>query len=466
MEILIDSEICVDGDEKILIDLENHLVQIHDAINLERQYKLFWEAWYLRLLMKQKLNGQDLMYFCPPSKQTPLIAKNLTQYQELLVICQDELEIHSHESPSSIILNVVPTCSEWIILQDHDRILNSGLVWEDELNSQGNESHIQDFSAKFPGSGSLRSATASDTLEVEYFFRPHNFFKRGRFIDRIINFEHFIKNPKHGSTCTFTAWTRLPKDVYEKNVIANDRFLKDIWIGLQETPFNSFKTKNLSELVSIRFTGNERILSEEDMYLYKPSRANGSLAKKIFFEVEVTQKNANGTAFEQKNRYQKFLDSGYSVAREAEDRLRVSHGLPRIGEGWYRECEMQRLIESIFVDAERHAKPAWLKPQHFDSYVEACGLAFEYNGIQHYQPVEYFGGEIAFKQQILRDQKKSEAAKKKNVALIVWKYDENISLEMLIAKIAALNLSSVRLKRINELYFKWLTVNPNSKTLS
>ena len=48
----------------------------------------------------------------------------------------------------------------------------------------------------------------------------------------------------------------------------------------------------------------------------------------------------------------------------------------------------------------------------------------EYNGIQHYEPVEYWGGEEKFKQQQEHDLLKEEFCKKNNYPFLVIKYDE------------------------------------------
>ena len=66
------------------------------------------------------------------------------------------------------------------------------------------------------------------------------------------------------------------------------------------------------------------------------------------------------------------------------------------------------------------------KKLRYDFYVEEKNLLIEYNGIQHYEPIEYFGGEEAFKQIQFRDKLKIDYAAKNNINLLIIKYDENI----------------------------------------
>lgn len=63
----------------------------------------------------------------------------------------------------------------------------------------------------------------------------------------------------------------------------------------------------------------------------------------------------------------------------------------------------------------------------FDFYLPDYDLYIEYQGVQHYKPIEYFGGEETFKRQQYYDNLKREYTKDK---LIEIKYDEEISLKL------------------------------------
>lgn len=53
-------------------------------------------------------------------------------------------------------------------------------------------------------------------------------------------------------------------------------------------------------------------------------------------------------------------------------------------------------------------------------------LSIEYNGYQHYYPVDYFGGIVTFNNIKNRDGIKREYCLNNNIELIIIKYDENI----------------------------------------
>lgn len=58
----------------------------------------------------------------------------------------------------------------------------------------------------------------------------------------------------------------------------------------------------------------------------------------------------------------------------------------------------------------------------------------EYNGIQHYEPVKYFGGEERFERQQRYDLKKKEYCLSHNIPLFIIRYDENITEDKVIKK--------------------------------
>lgn len=109
-----------------------------------------------------------------------------------------------------------------------------------------------------------------------------------------------------------------------------------------------------------------------------------------------------------------------AVLRRAENDVRQALGVPSIGEGWVSETELFRLIEQAFPEARvvRHARPRWLKPQHLDVYMPDYGVALEYQGAQHDEPVDFFGGEEAFVELRRRDARKRELCRKNDCILI------------------------------------------------
>ena len=67
---------------------------------------------------------------------------------------------------------------------------------------------------------------------------------------------------------------------------------------------------------------------------------------------------------------------------------------------------------------------------YIDFYLPQHNIFIEYNGMQHYIPVEHFGGELKFQQQKKRDQYVRNYCIENNIQLLEIKYGTNIEDEL------------------------------------
>jgi very-short-patch-repair endonuclease len=65
-------------------------------------------------------------------------------------------------------------------------------------------------------------------------------------------------------------------------------------------------------------------------------------------------------------------------------------------------------------------------PLSFDFYLHEKNICIEFDGLQHFKPIEYFGGIETFKLTQLRDKIKNKYCKDNNIKLLRIKYDEII----------------------------------------
>jgi len=63
----------------------------------------------------------------------------------------------------------------------------------------------------------------------------------------------------------------------------------------------------------------------------------------------------------------------------------------------------------------------------FDFYLPKYNICIEYDGEQHYKPIEFFGGSISLKKQKIRDGIKTRFCKENDIKLIRIGYNENIN---------------------------------------
>lgn len=124
------------------------------------------------------------------------------------------------------------------------------------------------------------------------------------------------------------------------------------------------------------------------------------------------------------------IEEGISE-RDAENKIRDTLGIVRIGEGWVSEMKLLKMIQGIFKDEEviHQASPEWLGRQRFDIFIPHYKIAIEYQGKQHFQPIERFGGEEAFLKIQERDKRKAELCRENGVTLIYFRYDERLTLD-------------------------------------
>ena len=117
--------------------------------------------------------------------------------------------------------------------------------------------------------------------------------------------------------------------------------------------------------------------------------------------------------------------------REAENKIRDKLGIPHIGEGWINETQLYRTICYLFPSLAviREASPNWLGNQRLDIYIPDLKLAIEYQGQQHFEPVEIFGGKVALEKTKEMDKRKKSLCEKNGISLIYFRHDENLTIE-------------------------------------
>jgi hypothetical protein len=101
----------------------------------------------------------------------------------------------------------------------------------------------------------------------------------------------------------------------------------------------------------------------------------------------------------------------------------------------YRSEELCRdIFETHLVEEFPTKRPEWLEGLELDGYNEEVNIAFEYNGIQHYEYNEFFhrGDYEKFEEQKDRDLKKYRICRERNIDLIIipYQYDYTNPVEL------------------------------------
>ncbi len=109
--------------------------------------------------------------------------------------------------------------------------------------------------------------------------------------------------------------------------------------------------------------------------------------------------------------------------------VRLKFGHKRLGESWTTETMLFYIVKSIYPEyhIRRHYRPNFLEGLELDIYIEEINTGIEYQGIQHFQPVEHWGGQAAFAKLIERDKRKKALCQSLSIRLIFFDYNENLN---------------------------------------
>jgi protein-arginine kinase activator protein McsA/very-short-patch-repair endonuclease len=105
--------------------------------------------------------------------------------------------------------------------------------------------------------------------------------------------------------------------------------------------------------------------------------------------------------------------------------LYLNQGCPRCNSSKGENYIRNYLLENSFSVLEQYSFRE-LPNLRFDFYLEDYNLAIEYDGIQHFEAIEHFGGEEAFASGKERDEIKNKYCKDNNIYLLripYWEYD-------------------------------------------
>ena len=90
---------------------------------------------------------------------------------------------------------------------------------------------------------------------------------------------------------------------------------------------------------------------------------------------------------------------------------------------WKSELSLFHAVRKRYPDTLYQYRPEWLGNQSLDLFIPSLHTAIEYQGIQHYRAVGFFGGDEALQHRQELDQRKKLLCEENGVRLIEWPYD-------------------------------------------
>lgn len=99
------------------------------------------------------------------------------------------------------------------------------------------------------------------------------------------------------------------------------------------------------------------------------------------------------------------------------DEIKQKYDIP---DRWRSEAELYNAIKTIYnkQTVVRGGRPKWLGRQHLDIYFPKLNIGIEYQVKQHFEAVEFFGGEEGLKDTQERDKRKKKLCDENRCQLI------------------------------------------------
>ncbi len=125
------------------------------------------------------------------------------------------------------------------------------------------------------------------------------------------------------------------------------------------------------------------------------------------------------------------------IDQTVENSVRTQFGFRKIGDTWISETILYEIICQLFDGDQimRHYRPSWLEGLELDIYVPSHSIAFEYQGIQHFQAVKHWGGEKQLQKQKEHDARKKRICSERGINLICINYNEPLTTESVAKRI-------------------------------
>ena len=100
---------------------------------------------------------------------------------------------------------------------------------------------------------------------------------------------------------------------------------------------------------------------------------------------------------------------------------------------WRLEEDMASFLEENGIEFERQKKFDWLGRQSLDIYIPSVNIGIECQGLQHFKPINYFGGIEGFEKRVRLDKLKKELCNTNGINLLYYS-DKNIDESVITSK--------------------------------
>lgn len=195
---------------------------------------------------------------------------------------------------------------------------------------------------------------------------------------------------------------------------------------------DGFSLNEIESFFEIEFLWNNLIFDHKNSEMIEDILGIDDIKRWISKKVGKPLLNHKTNKLKTYNIDEKFILSYYKRLRvnlrTLENNLRAEEGYKIVGSLYTESLIYTQLVKQLkgFKIISQYS-PEWLGRQRFDMFIHELNIAIEYNGLQHYEPVTYFGGAEGFKNTRIRDETKRRKCKLNNCTLFEIRFDDNIN---------------------------------------
>ncbi|MBT0810487.1 hypothetical protein KIH41_04265 [Litoribacter ruber] len=223
---------------------------------------------------------------------------------------------------------------------------------------------------------------------------------------------HYLTTPKYKPQIA-----KSTKKIFKKNEIVD--FIKSF---SEEDVYEFFEIEYVRRKINASLLTERHLMvifniGDIDYFYNSPDISIDQYKRKLLKEINLTTK---------------LVDSFYELVRQnllkLEELVRLQHGYDIVG-SLYAERYLYLNLKNEFPQFEiiSQYSPDWLGRQRIDIFIKELNLAIEYNGKQHYEAIDYFGGLEGLKLNQERDDIKKNKCVENGVELIEIRYNEDLN---------------------------------------
>ena len=234
------------------------------------------------------------------------------------------------------------------------------------------------------------------------------------------------------------------KKLAEKNTRTNEEFIEDISIIAPHIKIlGKYTSCNDRIKVKCSICGYEWNPVAATLYKLKKCPNCSGTRKKTHDEFidELYKINKNITVLEKYDGIHKKIKCSCNICNNIwtvePNSLLQGTGCPNCGTKSHGEEKIRKFLIENKINFEQQYKNKNLKgigkkSLSYDFYLPDYNLFIEYQGIQHYKPIDFFGGEKSFKNQQKNDELKRMYAKKNSIELLEISYIDFNNIEQIL----------------------------------